>query len=1170
MKNIVNTYVEGFRAEHQKTRRAAALLLTLALIVAAGVFWQLHFTGIALTNETYCGLTEHEHSEDCYEDVLVCELEEGEGHTHDESCYETQRTLVCTLEESEGHTHDDGCYDEDGELICDLEESEGHTHDDSCYEEETVLVCGLEESEGHTHTADCYESQLVCGLEEHTHSADCMSSETADVETAGDWKDTLPELTGVWADDVVAIAQSQLGYTESTSNFILDEDGVTRKGYTRYGAWAENEYGDWDAMFASFCLYYAEVSTDDFPESTGAYAWSVKLQECELYADAAEYTPIAGDIVFFDTDEDEDSRADRVGIVTEINEDDGELTVIEGDCAGEDADTVAENTYSIDDSTIIGYGILPEQKIDAAAAAAAEITEKYTLSYENDDYAVTVTYDDSAELPENVELAVSEYDKDSETYQTRYAEAAELYGWGEEAYDFRLFDICLIADGEEIEPAAAVQVTISFLEKDSLTEYNVTHYDETAEAIEAVSEYEDGTQSVTFGAEGFSEYSLSAEANVSFTVQYYAWLDIVSTTGEYSLTVIDTSAAGNDGTAKLPQNGTTPATTTIGLKSTGEADSLGTYYTVATESMLTEVYSKSSYTYLTSPGLDYFDKLKDNSGYSIDEIWVLKSGKSSTSTNESDWDVYDSSKVQGFTNNSSEATDSVICISEGTVIRLVYTTVSSDYTNKANLYDYDISDGNTYSEARTSSSPTTNDGTNMVWAYTEESGINSASNYSGTGTKLGFGNNNTRTGLASLKWNGALLNMSNKNTNGSTAEGYSGCTFGLVSSLSNGKIKYADGVVAPNLFDEGTAIGKTTYSNQDLTFNRVGDTYTLTSVSGDANVSGLDEFVDLATINTAFFTNNFWPMDTVGSYGSDHHDLKFGSYSLRNLRKTFGTTTSNGTFPYSDDYKDHNSYFGMQYAVEFTLPADYVGPLNYYFFGDDDMWVFLDDQLVCDIGGVHSSVGEYVDLWDYIKQGEEDTHTLSFFYTERGASGSSCYMRFTLPSVTSATTVQDTGTLRVEKEVSGTSADANEQFEFTLNLKNSSGSVLTDLYGYSIYNSNGSHYATGSIKSGDTFFLSNGQYIIVNYLPDRTVCTVTEANSDYTTTYTVDSGSTETGTSASATISNGATATIHFVNTRDYALPSTGGSGTWMFTAAGIALCALTGGVYVTRRRRHE
>ena len=67
------------------------------------------------------------------------------------------------------------------------------------------------------------------------------------------------------------------------------------------------------------------------------------------------------------------------------------------------------------------------------------------------------------------------------------------------------------------------------------------------------------------------------------------------------------------------------------------------------------------------------------------------------------------------------------------------------------------------------------------------------------------------------------------------------------------------------------------------------------------------------------------------------------------------------------------------------------------------MWVFLTDpdrnsQLVCDIGGVHSSVGEYVDLWDYINKGSEGEYILTFFYTERGLSGSTCWMQFTLPS----------------------------------------------------------------------------------------------------------------------------------------------------------------------------
>ncbi len=815
-------------------------------------------------------------------------------------------------------------------------------------------------------------------------------------------------------------------------------------------------------------------------------------------------------------------------------------------------------------SQIVSFGT---EKLDSYGISLTTVEDSYTiLNFEGDDYIVTVTYDEEAGLPEGTELSVSEYGMDSETWHNCYNETALLYGWTEEdAYSFRLFDISLLADGEKIEPSADVKVVISFLDKSEMKDYTVTHYgEEKTETMEATSEFEEGTQSVSFDAAEFSKYSLTAKANPMFTVQYYANLNIVQSTGAKSLTLIDTSAAGNGETAKLPENGTTPATTTMGLTESG-TNSLGTLYKVATTETLTEVYSTNKYSYSLSPALSYVNILSGNSNYTLAAIWVLSDGADETSTNESDWTVYTYTDGLDFTNNENEESSTQIYIKDNAVIRLVYNISTGSYTNKANLYDYDISNGNVYSSASTSSTTTTNNGANTVYAYTYLSGINSSMNYSGSGTMLGFGNNNTGSGLGNVTWNGNTLNKYNNRNNSDQAKG---CTFELVTSLNeDGTINYADGVNAPYLFDDGSAKGKTTYNNQNLIFYREGDTYTLTAIDGEANVTNLDTFLNFNAYEH-IFTNNFWPMDAVDSCGTSGHDLVFGNSELESKRNHFGSGNTN-TFPVSDDYLDHNSYFGMQYAVVFTLTADYVGPLNYYFFGDDDMWVFLDGELVCDIGGVHSSVGEYVDLWDYIKEGSEGSHTLSFYYTERGASGSSCYMRFTLPSVSSATTVQDTGDLRIEKNVSGNGADYQQEFEFTLDLKDSSNNTLTDTYSYTIHDSDGTLDSTGTVTNGSTFKLTSGQYIIVSSLPDGTVCTVTESDTDgYITTYKVNSGSYEEGSIANTNIIKDDTMEIYFLNSCEYKLPESGGSGVWMFTSIGVALCGATGIVFYRRRRR--
>lgn len=506
MRNIVLNYIDRFRHDRRERLVLGFVLLILAVIVSLSVYWQLRYVGIALTDVTYCGYEEHVHTDECYDYVLTCGYEEGEPEI-------TEGT----------HVHTDECYLNESVLVCGLEENEEHTHDESCYETQQVLICGYEEATAHVHTEECYELQLVCGLDEHTHTAECLIDLTADVEDSTVWEATLPVMTGNIRTNIVNIAYSQLGYTESTANYSIADDGVTHNGYTRYGAWYGNAYGSWDAMFAAFCLDYAGIDESEFPVNSGALAWSVQLRELGRYADAADYTPAAGDIVFFDSNS--DGRIDRVGIVTAIDESAGMVTVIEGDYTAGDVDTVCEHIYPLSNATIIGYGIIPTEDetdttTDETADETADSTEEATEDEDEvtlDEEEVTLDEEDSSEdtegtseeetseeatesvftasdsgvtvtvtapagaLPENAVLSVSLLDEESE----EYAAAAEAVGYDtteetesavnaiseddeddtEETEDeistaLAVLDISFTVDGVTVEPTEAVTVSI--------------------------------------------------------------------------------------------------------------------------------------------------------------------------------------------------------------------------------------------------------------------------------------------------------------------------------------------------------------------------------------------------------------------------------------------------------------------------------------------------------------------------------------------------------------------------------------------------------------------------------------------------------------------------------------------------------------------------------------
>ncbi len=434
----------------------------------------------------------HKHDLECYAlQEQSCELTTDDGHVHDESCYEQFTILVCGI--AELHIHGEGCYDAAGILSCEQMQAVSHQHSEACLveveQEEQILICELpehsheelcypaEETEAddspylcasgeHFHTETCYDTEgaLLCSIPEHSHEAACMVAEldlTADVETAQQWEAAFAELslTGNWPADTLRIAQTQLDYQESQRNVILVDGGL--KGYTRYGQWYGDAYGDWCAMFVSFCLHYAQA--EDFPLESGCGRWITALKEQELYLTPDTYTPKPGDVIFFDFQQKRDApveipvEVDHVGLVAELIPATEETPAMLKTIEGNSSDMVTYRIYEMDDPAIIGYGAVPAGKT-------------MTLEQRGEDYTVTVTFGKEAGIPETAQLSVREILPETEEYESYYRQSLDaLQSSSSEdnenalAVSFaRFFDISFLVDGQIVEPTAMVNVQISY------------------------------------------------------------------------------------------------------------------------------------------------------------------------------------------------------------------------------------------------------------------------------------------------------------------------------------------------------------------------------------------------------------------------------------------------------------------------------------------------------------------------------------------------------------------------------------------------------------------------------------------------------------------------------------------------------------------------------------
>ena len=183
MENKLLERAKAFLKAHHNQNIWYRIMCVLASLVVFVTTYMLILPAITMEKETYCGLEEHIHTEDCYQiqentpgKVLDCTYGTLQVHQHTDSCYDENNHLICDQATYILHAHDANCYNEGGVLVCTLPEIKAHQHTDSCYLSEQVLVCGQQETAGHTHDSGCYTKErgsLICAAKEHAHSESC-------------------------------------------------------------------------------------------------------------------------------------------------------------------------------------------------------------------------------------------------------------------------------------------------------------------------------------------------------------------------------------------------------------------------------------------------------------------------------------------------------------------------------------------------------------------------------------------------------------------------------------------------------------------------------------------------------------------------------------------------------------------------------------------------------------------------------------------------------------------------------------------------------------------------------------------------------------------------------------------------------------------------------------
>lgn len=206
--------------------------------------------------------------------------------------------------------------------------------------------------------------------------------------------------------------------------------------------------------------------------------------------------------------------------------------------------------------------------------------------------------------------------------------------------------------------------------------------------------------------------------------------------------------------------------------------------------------------------------------------------------------------------------------------------------------------------------------------------------------------------------------------------------------------------------------------------------------NGNYYYSSHDNFAEFDSENNQFYVYNTWGIKNGGTSGQG----QFFPFNTGDQVFSVNTDGSLKQENFNSLNEIANHYLGLTMSVEFQQPlngmvsvGDNAKPMVFDFSGDDDVWIFIDDVLVADLGGIHDEMKVSIDfstgdihiervknpnanttidttiLEQFEKAGKESSvafngntfagntrHELKMFYLERGNTDSNLTLSFNL------------------------------------------------------------------------------------------------------------------------------------------------------------------------------